>query len=222
MTTHTIKKGFDLPLAGRPEQVLADAAEPAHVALETFEFAGIKPKVLVKEGDAVETGQPVYLNKVDRDIVWCAPASGTVNSIEFGPRRFLTRVVIEVGADKAHADLPKLPQGGDRAAVVQAVKGAGLWPMFKQRPLGKMPVGDAAPVAIYVNGMDTAPLAGDPCFAVQGRKDDLQAGVDVLKQHHLTSIASIIDYLKSQLSWEHSEMLAQEGSRSSKQRSVFT
>ena len=30
--------------------------------------------------------------------------------------------------------------------------------------------------------MDTAPLAGDPCFAVQGRKDDLQAGVDVLKQ----------------------------------------
>ena len=96
MTTHKIKKGFDLPLAGRPEQVLADAAEPAHVALETFEFAGIKPKVLVKEGDAVETGQPVYLNKVDRDIVWCAPASGTVKSIEFGPRRFLTRVVIEV------------------------------------------------------------------------------------------------------------------------------
>ncbi|MEC8253215.1 MAG: NADH:ubiquinone reductase (Na(+)-transporting) subunit A [Planctomycetota bacterium] len=182
MTTHKIKKGFDLPLAGRPEQVLTDAAEPAHVALETFEFAGIKPKVLVKEGDAVETGQPVYLNKVDRDIVWCAPASGTVKAIEFGPRRFLTRVVIEVGADQAHADLPKLPQGGSRADVVKAIKGAGLWPMFKQRPLGKMPVGDAAPVAIFVNGMDTAPLAGDPCFAVQGRTEDLQAGVEVLKQ----------------------------------------
>ena len=84
MTTHKIKKGFDLPLAGCPERVLADAAEPAHVALETFEFAGIKPKVLVKEGDLVETGQPVYLNKLDRDIVWCAPASGTVKSIEFG------------------------------------------------------------------------------------------------------------------------------------------
>ena len=87
MTTHKIKKGFDLPLAGCPEPVLTDAAEPSHVALETFEFAGIKPKVLVKEGDPVETGQPVYLNKVDRDIVWCAPASGTVKSIEFGPRR---------------------------------------------------------------------------------------------------------------------------------------
>ncbi|MFN3244527.1 MAG: NADH:ubiquinone reductase (Na(+)-transporting) subunit A [Planctomycetota bacterium] len=183
MTTHKIKKGFDLPLAGRPEQVLADAAEPANVALETFEFAGIKPKVLVKEGDQVETGQPVYLNKVDRDIVWCAPATGTVKAIEFGPRRFLTRVVIETAAsDKRHADLPKLPQDGSREDVVKAVKGAGLWPMFKQRPLGKMPVGDVAPVAIFVNGMDTAPLAGDPCFAVQGRSADLQAGIDVLKR----------------------------------------
>ena len=183
MTTHKIKKGFDLPLAGRPEQVLADAAEPAHVALETFEFAGIKPKVLVKEGDQVETGQPVYLNKVDRDIVWCAPATGTIKSIELGPRRFLNRVVIETSGDeKHHADLPKMPSGGSREDLFKAIKGAGLWPMFKQRPLGKMPVGDDAPIAIFVNGMDTAPLAGCPCFASQGRAADIQAGIDVLKQ----------------------------------------
>ena len=182
MTTHKIKKGIDLPLAGRPEQVLSDAAEPAYVALETLEFAGIKPKVLVKEGDTVETGQPIFLNKVDRDITWCAPASGSIQSIEFGPRRFLTRVVIAVGDDKPHADLPKLPQGGGRDDVVKAMKGAGLWPTLKQRPIGKMPVGDVAPVAIFVNGMDTAPLAGDPCFATQGRAADLQAGVDVLRR----------------------------------------
>ncbi len=183
MTTHKIKKGLDLPLAGSPQQVLADAAEPTHVALETFEFAGIKPKVLVKEGDRLETGQPVYLNKVDRDIVWCAPVTGTVTAIEFGPRRFLTRVVIEAaGEEQAHADLPKLPADGAREDLVKAIKGAGLWPMFKQRPLGKMPVGDAAPVAVFVNGMDTAPLAGDPCFATQGRAAHVQAGVDVLRR----------------------------------------
>ncbi|MAD33555.1 MAG: NADH:ubiquinone reductase (Na(+)-transporting) subunit A [Planctomycetes bacterium] len=180
MTTHKIKKGLDLPLAGRPDQVLTDAAEPTSVALETYEFAGIKPKVLVKEGDEVETGQPVFLNKVDRDIVWCAPASGTVRAIEFGPRRFLTRVVIDVGPDKQHAALPTLPQSGDREELIRAIKGAGLWPLFKQRPLGKMPVGEAAPVAIFVNGMDSAPLAADPCFATHDRPADLQAGVDVL------------------------------------------
>jgi hypothetical protein len=38
------------------------------------------------------------------------------------------------------------------------------------------------PVAIFVNGMDSAPLAADPAFAVQGRKADVQAGVDLLQK----------------------------------------
>lgn len=180
MTTHKIKKGLDLPLAGRAELVLADAPEPAEVGVETAEFAGIKPKVLVKEGDTVKTGQPIYLNKLDRDIVWCSPVTGKVKSVEFGERRFLRRVVIENSGADDFVDLPKA--SGDRDAVVKAIKGAGLWPMFRQRPLGKMPIGEEVPVAIFVNGMDTAPLAADPAFAVQGRKDDLQAGMDLLKQ----------------------------------------
>ena len=180
MTTYKIKKGFDLPLAGRSEHVLADAPEPALVGLETAEFPGIKPKVLVKEGDAVKTGQPIFLNKLDRDVVWCSPVTGVVKEIVFGARRFLERVVIENSGDDDFADVPKAT--GDRAALIQAIKGAGLWPMFKQRPLGKMPMGEDVPVAIFVNGMDSAPLAADPAFACQGRKDDLQAGMDLLKQ----------------------------------------
>jgi len=182
MTTHKIKKGFDLPLAGNAEQVLADAQEPTVVGLETAEFVGIKPKVLVKEGDTVKTGQPIFLNKLDRDIVWCSPVTGKVKSVEFGARRFLNRVTIENSGKDDYVDLPKAPDSGDREAVVKAVKGAGLWPLIKQRPIGKMPMGDAVPVAIFVNGMDSAPLAADPAFATQGRKDDLQAGINVLKQ----------------------------------------
>ncbi|MFT4511649.1 MAG: Na+-transporting NADH:ubiquinone oxidoreductase subunit A [Planctomycetota bacterium] len=185
MTTHKIKKGLDLPLAGRAEFVLADAAEPTEVGLETAEFVGIKPKVLVKEGDSVQTGQPIFLNKLDRDIVWSSPVTGKVKSVEFGARRHLCRVVIENDAAKAggadsYVDLPAA--SGDRESVVKAVKGAGLWPLLRQRPVGKMPMGDAVPVAIFVNGMDTAPLAADPVFASQGRKEDLQAGIDLLKQ----------------------------------------
>lgn len=180
MTTHKIKKGLDLPLAGRAELVLAAASEPAQVGLETAEFVGIKPKVLVKEGDSVKTGQPIFLNKLDRDIVWSSPVTGKVKSIEFGARRFLQRVVIENSGNDSYVDLPAA--SGDREGVVKAIKGAGLWPMFRQRPVGKMPMGDAVPVAIYVNGMDSAPLAADPAFATQDRKDDLQAGVGLLSQ----------------------------------------
>lgn len=180
MTTHKIKKGLDLPLAGRAEFVLADATEPTAVGLETAEFVGIKPKVLVKEGDSVQTGQPIFLNKLDRDIVWCSPATGKVKSVEFGERRHLLRVVIENSGTDSFVDLPAA--SGDREGVVKAVKAAGLWPLLRQRPLGKMPMSDAVPVAIFVNGMDSAPLAADPAFATQGRKEDLQAGIDLLKQ----------------------------------------
>ena len=68
MTTHKITKGLDLRLAGAPAATLVDALQPPHVAVETAEFRGIKPKALVKEGDAVVTGQPLFLDKVDREV----------------------------------------------------------------------------------------------------------------------------------------------------------
>ena len=185
MTNHTITKGFDLRLAGGPERAFADAPEPARVVLETAEFPGIKPKVLVKEGDQVKTGQPVFLDKTDRDLVWCSPVTGKVARMDFGERRFLLRIVIENDAAKGgreeFAELPKPAHskaefartdhakfGGDHETLIKAIKGAGLWPLFRQRPGGKMPSGAKVPVAIYINGMDTAPLAADPAFAVQG------------------------------------------------------
>ncbi len=184
MTTHTIRKGFDLPLRGKPERVLAVAQEPELVGFDTAEFPGIKPKALVKEGDQVRTGQPLFLDKRDRDIAWCSPVTGVVRQLVFGERRFLQRVVIENAAAKGgaeqFAELPK-PTGA-RGDLVKAIKQAGLWPLFLQRPLGRMPLGDQEPVAIFVNGMDTAPLAADPCFATKGQKAELQAGIDLLKK----------------------------------------
>lgn len=180
MTTHQIKNGHDLRLAGRPELRLADAAEPAQVCVETADFPGIKPKVLVKEGDPVQTGQPIFLDKNDREVVFCSPATGTVQRLDFGERRFLLRVVIQVGGKDAFAALPK--PGSDRAAVIAGLKGAGLWPLLRQRPVGKIAKSGVVPVAIFVNGMDTAPLAACPAFATQGRKQDLQAGVDLLRK----------------------------------------
>ncbi|MCA8975587.1 MAG: Na(+)-translocating NADH-quinone reductase subunit A [Planctomycetes bacterium] len=186
MTTHKITKGFDLRLAGAPARTLVDAPEPSHVAVGTAEFSGIKPKVLVKEGDDVVTGQPIFLDKVDRDVVFCSPATGRVTSIEYGERRFLRRVVIENAAAFGKADAEKFADArmpaSDRASLRKAIKNAGLWHLFVQRPIGKMPRGDQAPVAIFVNGMDTAPLAADPAFAVAGCKGALQRGIDLLQQ----------------------------------------
>ena len=67
MTSHRIRKGFDIPMAGGPEARLETVAEPRFVAVETREFPGIKPKVVVAEGDMVQTGQPLFFDKNPRD-----------------------------------------------------------------------------------------------------------------------------------------------------------
>jgi Na+-transporting NADH:ubiquinone oxidoreductase subunit A len=184
MTTHTIKKGFDLRLAGQPEPAMVDAAEPAQVGIETAEFPGIKPKVLVKEGDVVATGQPLFLDKIDREIAWCSPVTGTIARLDFGERRFLLRVVIDNAAAKGGQEqFAACPRpAADREGLIKAMKNAGLWPLVRQRPVGKMANASKQPVAIFVNGMDSAPLAADPVVAVQGRKADLQAGLEVLQK----------------------------------------
>ncbi|HEX6811331.1 MAG TPA: NADH:ubiquinone reductase (Na(+)-transporting) subunit A [Planctomycetota bacterium] len=184
MTTHTIRRGFDVRLAGAAERFCDDAPEPARVCLETAEFPGIKPKVLVAEGDAVKTGQPLFLDKADRDRVWCSPVTGTVARLDFGERRFLLRAVLEnAAAAGGREEFVRLPQpAGDRDAIVVAIKQAGLWSLLRQRPLGKIADSALVPVAIFCNGMDTAPLAADPAFAVQGLRADLQAGFDLLRK----------------------------------------
>ncbi|MCR9248278.1 MAG: Na(+)-translocating NADH-quinone reductase subunit A [bacterium] len=184
MTTHRITKGFDLRLAGGPERTLVDAAEPALVAVETAEFAGIKPKVLVKEGDKVTTGQPLFLDKVDREVVFCSPVTGTVKEVVYGARRFLQRVVVENAAANGGSEefAAAIQPGSDREALRKSLKNAGLWHLFVERPVGKLARGDDAPAAIFINGMDSAPLAADPAFLVAGRKSHVQRGIDVLKQ----------------------------------------
>ncbi len=181
MTSHTIKRGFDVRLAGRPEPALVDAPAPERVAVQTREFPGIKPKVLVKVGDRVQTGQPVFLDKRDRKTTWCSPATGEVVDVVFGARRHLERVVVKVDTAESHQSTP-MPAAGSREQLVEAMQSAGVWQLLRKRPVGKLCEADKEPVAVFVNGMDTEPLAADPAFAVRGGKEDLQAGVELLQR----------------------------------------
>ena len=78
MISHRIYKGLDIRIAGKPEPTLRDAPEPQQVAVLTGDFLGIKPKLLVREGDWVRTGDPVFLDKNDRGTCFLSPATGKV------------------------------------------------------------------------------------------------------------------------------------------------
>jgi Na+-transporting NADH:ubiquinone oxidoreductase subunit A len=185
MITHQVKKGFDLGVAGAPARQLVDAPEPVVVAIRPSDFPGIKPKLLVQEGQPVRTGEALFLDKLAPDTRFCSPATGKVSAVVLGERRALQRVEITPGSADDWAPVPRIDLARlgslPRAELVAALGGAGLWPLIRQRPVGRIAKADTVPVAIFVNGMDTEPLAADPAFAVQGRAEDLQAGIDVLR-----------------------------------------
>jgi len=189
MTIHKIKRGFDIKIAGRPEPKLEAAPQPLLVGVRPPEFLGLKAKVAVAEGDEVATGDLLFFDKKHPDIRFLSPATGKVTKVVLGRRRVPQLIQITPDAEERFAgDVPRVDPERfasatvERSDLIQAIQHAGLWPLIRQRPVGKMVTGGKLPAAIYVNGMDTEPLAADPAVAVLGQRHELQAGINLLKR----------------------------------------
>lgn len=186
MTIHTIRRGFDIKIAGRAEARVDDCPDPVLVGVEPGELRGMKPKLLMQEGAQVRTGDPLLADKAVPGLQCASPVTGKVTAIAFGPRRFPARIEITPAAEDSFAELPRLDPdrlgAQPRDALIAAIEGAGLWPYLRQRPLGKIAHRGATPRAIFVNGMDSEPLAADPALAARGRGAELQAGIDLLRR----------------------------------------
>ncbi|TNV17258.1 Na(+)-translocating NADH-quinone reductase subunit A [Buttiauxella sp. B2] len=180
-----IKKGLDLPIAGLPEQQIHDGPAIPLVALLGEEYVGMRPSMLVQEGDKVLKGQPLFEDKTNPGVFFTAPASGTVAAINRGERRVLQSLVIEVQGDEqvvferfAPENLAKLA----RETVQAQLLASGLWTAFRTRPFSKTPQPASVPAAIFVTAMDTNPLAADPQPIIRAHREMFDAGLMLLSR----------------------------------------
>ena len=60
MAEYLLKKGYNIKIAGRAERALVELPEPDFIALQPNEFRGIKPKLMVMEGNIVKIGTPLF------------------------------------------------------------------------------------------------------------------------------------------------------------------
>ena len=77
----TLRKGLDINLVGKPQESLADAPQASEYALSPLDFEGVTPKLLVKVGDEVKAGTPLFFNKYSERILFTSPVSGTVVAV---------------------------------------------------------------------------------------------------------------------------------------------
>lgn len=178
-----IKKGLDLPIAGKPEAVVEDARAVRTVAVLGEDYPGMKPTMLVQEGDEVDLGQPLFSDKKNDGVVFTAPAKGRISSINRGAKRALLSVVIDVdGAADSEVQVLEASDIGGLSAekITDALVSTGLWTALRTRPFAKVPAIGSKPHSIFVTAMDTNPLSGDPAVVIAEAPDAFTAGLDVL------------------------------------------
>ena len=181
----SIKKGLDLPIAGQPEQTIFDAHKPHSVAIIGNDYIGMKPTMLVEEGQQVKLGQILFSDKRNPGVHFTSPGAGTVKKINRGAKRVLQSVIIELAGDD-EITFDKYDQDSltnlDRDVVKKNLLDSGLWVSLRTRPYSKSPEPTSTPHSIFVTAMDTNPLAADPKLIINEYAQDFNNGLTVLSR----------------------------------------
>ena len=179
----TLRKGLDINLAGKPRESLAEAPLAAEYALSPLDFEGVTPKLLVKVGDKVKAGTPLFFNKYNERVLFTSPVSGTVAAINRGEKRKVLTVTVTPDAEQSYEEFGKPDlKKATREELVELLLRSGLWPMIVQRPYGIIADPTTTPKAIFVSAFDSAPLAPDYNFVLKQEQRNLQAGLDLLRR----------------------------------------
>jgi Na+-transporting NADH:ubiquinone oxidoreductase subunit A len=178
-----IKKGVNIKLAGKAEQIFAALEAPTTYAIKPTDFPGVRLKLKVREGDEVKAGDPVMFNKEREQVVITAPVSGEVVEVVRGAKRKILEVRILADKETSYRDFGSAdPSGLDRAAILDKLLSSGCWPFIRQRPYNIIANPERVPRDIFISCFDTAPLAPDADFVVHGQEKEFQTGIEALKK----------------------------------------
>jgi len=169
-----LRKGLDINLKGKATQEFLDVNCPGEYALVPDDFTGMKPKVVVKEGDAVKVGDALFVDKLHPEVNFVSPVSGTVSLVERGDRRKLLSVRVKPDGQQ---EARKFDVDGD---VKTLLLESGLFAFFRQRPYDVVANPEDKPKAIFVSAFNSMPLSQDFEFALKGQEKEFQTGLTTL------------------------------------------
>ena len=186
MTHIKIRKGHNIRISGTPIDEYYNIEQTKTVSIQPHDFRYIKPKLLVKTGDRVKIGSPLFFDKLQPDIKWASPGGGEVKEVVLGERRAIQKIIIQLDEEEKsviHSPIKyqEISSLG-KTKVTDKILEANLWPLIRQRPYNKIADQNDNPRAIFVSGFNSAPLSVNLDFALRHKQSVFQAGLDVLNQ----------------------------------------
>lgn len=180
-----IKKGLNIPVSGEPEQVIYDGPASRFVALLGHDYVGMKPTMLIAEGERVKLGQALFVDKKHPEVKFTAPGSGKITIVKRGAKRVLQSVVIELDGDDEETFqrfTEEELKGLSAQQIKQNLLDSGLWTAFRTRPYSKVPDPDTIPSSIFVTAMDSNPLAVRSDVVIAAHAQDFVNGLEVISK----------------------------------------
>ena len=175
LKSFNILKGHNLSISGVPNQNILDVAEPRQIISHPNSIDGIKIKLLVKEGDDVKVGTPLYYDKRNPDALFVSTCSGKVNKIVFGERRIVESIYID---NDTNYNIKSLDMKVSRESLLKS----GLWTYVRQRPFSKIASMNVSPKSIFISTFSTQPFGIDFNYLFRNTDNYLQEGINVLKE----------------------------------------
>lgn len=178
----SIKAGANLNLKGLASTELEVAKISLDYALNPDDFFGLNPRMLVKEGDKVSLGQPIFHDKNNESIKIVSPVNGKILEIVRGAKRKILNVIIRKEGDTSiNYKIPNL-SSISKDKIMELLVESGSLAYIKQRPYNIIAKPDRLPKSIFVSIHSTAPYAPDYDFILKNRMDEFQNGVNVMSK----------------------------------------
>ena len=178
----SIKDGANLNLKGLASMELEVANMSLNYALNPDDFFGLIPRMLVKEGDKVSLGQPIFHDKNNESIKIVSPVSGKIQEIVRGAKRKILNVIIKKEGESAvNFKIPSLSSISNKK-ILELLIESGSLAFIRQRPYNIIARPDRPPKSIFVSVHSTAPYAANYDFILKKRMDEFQVGVDVMSK----------------------------------------
>jgi Na+-transporting NADH:ubiquinone oxidoreductase subunit A len=134
-----------------------------------------------EEGTSVAQGAPIATLRDDKDFALVAPMPAKVARVRMQPGKRLTEIVLFADASAGrHRHSTSTATRREEDALRRLLMTAGMWPLFRRRPFGRIPERGERPAAIFVMAIDTRPLSVDPAAALTGKEEAFGRGLDAL------------------------------------------
>ena len=188
MREHIIKKGLDLPMAGRPVAEFHPTQIVSHVGLLGHDHPSMKPRLHVQVGDRVKRGERLFSDRRAEGVHFTSPGAGEVVAIHRGDRRAFRSLVIRLDDAERDGAEDRVEFAPIEATVARAAHIApeplrellsetGLWTAIRARPFDRVPAPSEPCAAVFVTAIDTHPLAADAKDVVAGHEDAFLEGM---------------------------------------------